>query len=1115
MATLNECGVSAKQSAACTEKCKTCQREGIPILPLRYAVIPKEKSKGRALLGAGVQGGSGTYAAADLGKNYKKNALKEHAYSLRTLRIGYVYVFLEATKVWEAYGVKPDGLLTQLKDPFKPAADALSAMKTVCYEADDNVPAAFINIKSIKDTPIIWLAFSQFAWEQGVFSNYAADATLRARRMTKLNLTELKTNPNQGDAFEIDEGLNTLANWVEEYAHPSVGTERYSWRVPNIDKVGTNTAIDETAKKALDKASWSTHPFPTRAIPLGKVAATVKAKKTQYKMPVIAVALDDVPGMLQELNFSKTRATIENNIWSLIDDRAHKVLSANATHGLEAYIKKQAKAKVWIQNAFNDGKNLKFNDKGDLEFADQVLTFAEYEDHVAKGHLPTTTHWEKKVGTVIPGRGQMGRVVDDSQKKADKQNSSQYEQFYNKLDKEKLKTFDNLYKPQLQKFNEQFKARDADMTLWLDHDNPKKTATAPFGLRGLCKNDCKEDNRFDSNYVDLVGSIFEGFQAHEHSLAWIEDTLQYSVESPEQILIRALVGNHTEWWDAVRGADNKNAKLYDISKQIVSATFKPHKKSRNTIEGLIGLFVHVGGKLADRLSKTTWLQTDRAVSIAGALTEDVVRQPVTVVKMPAADVEDVIKSQAASAAVAPPQAADGQNKSQSKAKTKRRIPSRIPKHIEISFDLWVAEDAKMVKAGATDATLEAAAAAVTGKRVFKGVTIKFKTKSFTLDGSSAKSWYAASLKNSANIALTRDGVLGLASLYFQWSGLRNAVKSYKDATLDQQNTAQLGLASAAFAMFGGSAEVVKALSNIVKEWKNDSKVLAGRCSAVSKWANRFSGGAGIIAGGIDTFGAFKQATTNYQEDDFDAMRFYLAAGAVGGASIYASVLILGGSTALFSGSGLCLFLGPVGWAIALGVITSLLIQKANECEDTAPGLWVAQNKYWGKGKKSFVTWKEEEDALYVIYYGLFASVEFEYGGPSISGDGLGRGYYPDIINVSINVARFTKAEQGWRYRLVGLPKKGLPIILDQIIHVQTDGFRDTLTVKPKSMETYRADGKQTEENNGLQLHRRIVISGNELKAVRLDFDFMADIDDQDTYAPIQLTAECDESKNNY
>lgn len=1115
MATLNECGVSAKQSAACTEKCKTCQREGIPILPLRYAVIPKEKSKGRALLGAGVQGGSSTYAAADLGKNYKKNVLKEHAYSLRTLRIGYVYVFLEATKAWEAYGVKPDGLLTQLKDPFKPAADALSAMKTVCYEADDNVPAAFINIKSIKDTPIIWLAFSQFAWEQGVFSKYAADAKLRARRMTKLNLSELKTNPNQGDAFEIDEGLNTLANWVEEYAHPSVGTERYSWRVPNLDKVVTNTLIDANAKTTLDKAIWSAHPFPTRAIPLGKVAATVKAKKSQYKMPVIAVALDDVPGMLQELNFSKTRATIENNIWSLIDDRAHKVLSANATHGLEAYIKKQAKAKVWIQNSFNDGKNLKVNDKGDLEFANQVLTFAEYEDHVAKGHLPTTTHWEKKVGTVIPGRGQMGRVVDDSQKKADKANSKQYEQFYNKLDKDKLKAFDDLYIPQLKKFTNQFEARDADMEVWLSHDSDPKKPVSPLGLTGLCQYDCVAAKRFDNNYVALVGSIFNGFQADRHTLAWIEKTLEHPIDAPEQILVRALVGNHVECIDALRGGDF-NPKFYDIGKQIITASILPYKDSRNTLEGLVAAMIHVGGKLPG-LTAATWKRIDYGMYFAGAFLEGVLHQPVDIKDMPAADVEEVVKTQTRKNTT-PGKSAENSKNESGKSVSKRKLPSKIPKKIKLSFKLWVAEDAKMAKASATATSLETAAAAtVAGGKGFKGISFSIKGRNFTLDGSSAKAWYAASLKNSTHLANTRDTGLVSVSLYFQWAGLRSAVKSYKDATLDQRDAAQLGLASASFAMIGGSFEAAKILSNIIKDTRPvESEVAISRWSKAAKWGNLLSGSAGIIAGCIDTFGGGKQYLANRQEGDDDAAFYYGAGTLTSMGGVIASAVILGGGTALF-GSAWTLFLGPVGWAIALGLLTAYFFRQAGECEDTAPALWVAQNPYWGNGKSKFKNWKEEEDALYSIYYGVFVTMGFDGDNVSFMSPGTMPSALPTRVTFEMTIGRFDSAGQGWRYRLIGVHKDGKMVLLDQLYHHQATGFGSSYPpANLEELQLRREQGDYTTANGGLQLSRFFSISFyNTLDEIKLELDILTDLDDQDSYVPIRLAAKNNTTAKNY
>ncbi|VEE70671.1 toxin VasX [Yersinia pseudotuberculosis] len=86
---------AASQQATCTPSgCKACQRQGLPIFPLRVAAVPK------ALVSSGWQP---TVPQQDI-----ELTGGEFKYALRTLRMGYLYVLLDKT-IWQGYQVTAEG----------------------------------------------------------------------------------------------------------------------------------------------------------------------------------------------------------------------------------------------------------------------------------------------------------------------------------------------------------------------------------------------------------------------------------------------------------------------------------------------------------------------------------------------------------------------------------------------------------------------------------------------------------------------------------------------------------------------------------------------------------------------------------------------------------------------------------------------------------------------------------------------------------------------------------------------------------------------------------------------------------------------------------------------
>jgi hypothetical protein len=152
------------------QKCTNCEKTGLPILPVRYSVLPQ---KVKATIPSGISGARVTEVA-----------LEAHHYGLRTLREGWVYLFYEigprGSRYWEAYKVTSDGRLWKqaLPLPRTPITDPACAQRAIA------VPMDLIAIeRPEKCTGRVFIAFSEHAWHNEVFDRYAADATLMQARM--------------------------------------------------------------------------------------------------------------------------------------------------------------------------------------------------------------------------------------------------------------------------------------------------------------------------------------------------------------------------------------------------------------------------------------------------------------------------------------------------------------------------------------------------------------------------------------------------------------------------------------------------------------------------------------------------------------------------------------------------------------------------------------------------------------------------------------------------------------------------------------------------------------------------------------------------------------------
>ncbi|MBH3413659.1 T6SS effector BTH_I2691 family protein [Pseudomonas putida] len=226
--------------------CKACQRQGLPILPLRHAVVPD------------------TRPGSDPATQTRRG--------LRTLRSGYLYVLLDQ-RIWHAYEVTAQGHLRRF-DPYEPNPGPPASLPERCMHEDHDIPSSFLNIDT--DTyGTAWLAFSSDPWPVSVLQAYKS-GQYPAHRFEGLDLIQARNTPELLGLAMTPDNLQ-VDRQVFEYAQQLNGP--------------------------FDSAHGFHSRFLRRTALRGYLTNTIARHKLENG--VLAVVLDDTVGLIQEYNHQR------------------------------------------------------------------------------------------------------------------------------------------------------------------------------------------------------------------------------------------------------------------------------------------------------------------------------------------------------------------------------------------------------------------------------------------------------------------------------------------------------------------------------------------------------------------------------------------------------------------------------------------------------------------------------------------------------------------------------------------------------------------------------------------------------------------------------------------
>lgn len=264
-------------------ECPNCNKSGLAILPVRYAVVPN---------------GVDADLPESLGRSVRKVELKNYKYAMRTLRQGFVYLFYEkhargSNVKWEVYSVSNAGTLWKQPSPY--AIDAVTD-DPACARTGHNIPASVISIETPEKCGVVWIAFSEHSWSAQTINAFEKDGTLRARRMQPFAPAEwIKTqavtdaiavteeNLNQVIEYKSDFSLRTISDFSEEKISKPDG----SFQIRHLERQCTRYPV---------------HIRRTQKATTVEAMTAIGACGDGRKHPPALFALSDCIGITHELN---------------------------------------------------------------------------------------------------------------------------------------------------------------------------------------------------------------------------------------------------------------------------------------------------------------------------------------------------------------------------------------------------------------------------------------------------------------------------------------------------------------------------------------------------------------------------------------------------------------------------------------------------------------------------------------------------------------------------------------------------------------------------------------------------------------------------------------------
>lgn len=312
-----------------TRNCEDCNKSGMAILPVRYAVVPHAVN---ATLPDG------------LGNKVKDISLVHHKYALRTLRQGYLYLYYEKHARgrhirWEIFSVSQTGLLWK---QLSAAAMQPYSDEVICALAGHNIPTSVIAIDTPEKCGRVWMAFSEHRWSSETFSMFEADAVLRDRRMQTFHPARWVAARSYSHGLDASEAtIGAVLEYKEKPAwYPILATDV----VPALSRADGSFSSNVLARQTTRHTLHSRHGQAARLV--AEMKSIGRSLSAAANAPAV-IALWDAAGITHEL------AGFTHDVLGWVDKYlAERAFQMNAMQHIESLKKALADGAVAAETSY-------------------------------------------------------------------------------------------------------------------------------------------------------------------------------------------------------------------------------------------------------------------------------------------------------------------------------------------------------------------------------------------------------------------------------------------------------------------------------------------------------------------------------------------------------------------------------------------------------------------------------------------------------------------------------------------------------------------------------------------------------------------------------------------
>lgn len=557
-------------SAAIESKCPFCDKQGLPILPVRYAIGRADKAGGGKRREPGVPA-----LASGFGGDVSAIPLPESSarYTLRMLREGFLYVFNEKRGTWSAYVVTEDGYLYEF-DFNDPSPVLPAEIRFSCSRIGDNIIARCITVADAQSAGRIWLGFSEVLWTDRIKSLHKSQAW-REKHMRCIDLQAWRAGSAQAHSGQ----LRDIDKLVAEYSAP-----RSLSHIPAKVKGETSKMSD-----AKEDHAFSFSPFAFYGLQEEAPALASWGEAAAKPFRPIVTALLDPQSLLIELDHLM-QASYDSFVTRDQEWRRKMALSS-AIMSLRDAIGNSAEDAA-IRRAAQDALNVSVfgtTNPGVAGDSAGALALGKFIAEKFGGEKVSARYKSLEAAYAKPPEAELERIRKEAWEKYQKRPGGQW-----RYDEGAREKFQKDFEAQLQRFDKQVLTPLAEAHRdWMKSD---RTVNAFEANYDDAEQRCGEV--FVSSMTLCVGNTQDKKPCFELYKKWLEG----NVDIRRNLLLRGLALNRPEVLETVNKTTGKGTDLWNLSWPSLIRTYDFSSQRTDVISHLI---LSVSGPVVSVLNDVT------------------------------------------------------------------------------------------------------------------------------------------------------------------------------------------------------------------------------------------------------------------------------------------------------------------------------------------------------------------------------------------------------------------------------------------------------------------------------------------------------------------------------